>query len=94
MASDTMKAVYFEETGGLDALRFGEMPRPESGAGQALIRVLACGVNRLDIYARSGRTPVKLPHISGSEAAGEVVAYGPGVVVEPAPVGSLVAIAP
>lgn len=97
MASDTantMKAVYFEETGGLDALRFGDRPRPEPGAGQALIRVLACGVNRLDIYARSGRTPVKLPHISGSEAAGEVVAYGPGVVVEPAPVGSLVAIAP
>jgi len=89
-----MKAVYFEETGDTSALRFGDVLRPEPGAGQALIRVLACGANRLDIYARSGRTPVKLPHISGSEAAGEVVAYGPGVAIEPAPVGGLVAIAP
>ena len=94
MPSDTMKAVYFEETGDTSVLRFGDMPRPEPGAGQALIRVLACGVNRLDIYARTGRTPVKLPHISGSEAAGEVVAYGPGVQIQPAPVGSQVAIAP
>lgn len=94
MTSDTMKAVYFEETGGIDVLRFGDMPRPEPGNGQALVRVLACGVNRLDIYARTGRTPVALPHISGSEAAGEVVAYGSGVVREPVPVGKLAAIAP
>lgn len=89
-----MKAVYFEETGGIDVLRFGDMPRPRPGDGQALVRVLACGVNRLDIYARTGRTPVRLPHISGSEAAGEVVAYGPGIVTEPVPIGRLAAIAP
>jgi NADPH:quinone reductase-like Zn-dependent oxidoreductase len=89
-----MKAVYFEETGGTDVLRFGDMPRPQPGDGQALVRVLACGVNRLDIYARTGRTPVKLPHISGSEAAGEVVAYGPGIAIEPVAVGKLAAIAP
>lgn len=93
-APETMKAVYFEETGGTDVLRFGDMPRPQPGAGQALVRVLACGVNRLDIYARTGRTPVKMPHISGSEAAGEVVAYGPGTATERVPVGGLTAIAP
>ncbi|HEX5158702.1 MAG TPA: zinc-binding dehydrogenase [Ktedonobacterales bacterium] len=93
-AADTMKAVYFEETGGTDVLRFGDVPRPQPGNGQALVRVLACGVNRLDIYARTGRTPVKLPHISGSEATGEVVGYGPGVATEPVPVGKLAAIAP
>lgn len=94
MTPHTMKAVYFEETGGTDVLRFGDMPRPQPGDGQALVRVLACGVNRLDIYARTGRTPVKLPHISGSEAAGEVVAYGPGIAIEPVAVGKLAAIAP
>jgi NADPH:quinone reductase-like Zn-dependent oxidoreductase len=93
-AADIMKAVYFEETGGTDVLRFGDVPRPRPGNGQALVRVLACGVNRLDIYARTGRTPVKLPHTSGSEAAGEVVGYGPGVATEPVPVGKLAAIAP
>jgi NADPH:quinone reductase-like Zn-dependent oxidoreductase len=93
-AKATMKAVWFSETGGPENLIFGDQPRPEPGPEQALIRVLACGVNRLDIYARTGRTPVKLPHISGSEAAGEVVGYGPGVAREPTGVGSRVAIAP
>ena len=93
-ATDTMKAVYFEETGGTDVLRIGSVPRPQPGNGEALVRVLACGVNRLDIYARTGRTLVKLPHTSGSEAAGEVVAYGPGIAMEPVSVGRLAAVAP
>ncbi|HEX9036648.1 MAG TPA: zinc-binding dehydrogenase [Ktedonobacterales bacterium] len=91
---ESMKAVWFSELGGPEKLQFGDQPRPTPGPEQALVRIQACGVNRLDIYARTGRTPVKLPHISGSEAAGEVVAYGPGVVREPAPVGARVAIAP
>ncbi len=93
MAKETMKAVYFEEHGGPEVLRFGDVPRPEPGPGEALLRVLACGVNRLDVYSRAGRTKVSLPHISGSEAAGEVVAYGTGVL-QPVPVGQLAAIAP
>jgi len=94
MTEEQMRAVVFETTGDRDVLRVGAWPRPTPGPGQALVRVLACGVNRLDIYSRMGRTKVPLPHISGSEAAGEVVAYGPGVALEPAPVGSRVAIAP
>jgi NADPH:quinone reductase-like Zn-dependent oxidoreductase len=94
MSTDTMRAAYFEETGGTEVLRVGEMPCPQPGNAQALVRAHACGVNRLDIYERTGRTPVKLPHISGSEAAGEVVAYGPGIANEPVPVGHLAAIAP
>ena len=92
--SATMKAVTFAETGGLDVLRFGDAPRPQPGPGQALVRVLACGVNRLDLYARTGRVKVALPHISGSEAAGEVVAYGAGGAEPPVPVGARIAIAP
>lgn len=94
MADETMKAVYFEEHGGREVLKAGEVPRPEPGPGQALLRVLACGVNRLDIYSRTGRTKVALPHISGSEAAGVVVAYGPGTLMRPVPVGQLAAAAP
>jgi NADPH:quinone reductase-like Zn-dependent oxidoreductase len=88
-----MKAVYFEQHGGPETLKYGDMPVPEPGPGQALVRVLACGVNRLDIYSRTGRTKVSLPHISGSEAAGELVAYGGGIE-GPLPVGTRVAIAP
>src|SRR5262249_38332643 len=94
MTEEQMRAVVFETTGDRDVLRLGAWRRPTPGPGQALVRVLACGVNRLDIYSRMGRTSVPLPHISGSEAAGEVVAYGPGISLEPAPVGSPVAIAP
>lgn len=93
MAPRTMKAVYFEQHGGPETLKYGDMPVPEPGPGQALVRVLACGVNRLDIYSRTGRTKVSLPHISGSEAAGELVAYGGGIE-GPLPVGTRVAIAP
>jgi NADPH:quinone reductase-like Zn-dependent oxidoreductase len=94
MMNETMKAVYFEEHGGPEVLRFGDVPHPEAGPGQALLRVLACGVNRLDVYSRTGRTRVSLPHISGSEAAGEVVAYGEGVLQQPVPMGQLAAVAP
>src|SRR5262249_46682330 len=95
MLEEQMRAVVFEATGDRDVLQLDSWPRPTPGPGQALVRVLACGMNRLDIYARTGRTTVLLPHVSGSEAAGEVVAYGAGIVApEPAPVGKLVAIAP
>ncbi len=94
MSDDTMKAVYFNETGGPEVLRYGDVPRPVPGPNQALIRVRACGVNRLDLYSRTGRTKVPLPHISGSEAAGELIAYGVGVSPEPVPVDAAVAIAP
>src|SRR5262249_23985724 len=94
MTEEQMRAVVFETTGDREVLRLGAWPRPTPGPGQALVRVLACGVNRLDIYSRTGRTKVPLPHISGSEAAGGGVGYGPGVALEPAQLGSLVAIAP
>jgi NADPH:quinone reductase-like Zn-dependent oxidoreductase len=75
-----VKAVTFHDYGDASVLRYEDVPRPTAGAGEALIRVRACGVNRLDLLVRSGQTPAKppLPHIGGSEVAGEIEELGPG----------------
>ena len=76
-----MRAVRFHELGGPEVLRLEEAPDPVAGPGEVLVRVRACGVNRLDLFVRDGSVPVKvpLPHVSGSEVAGEVAALGAGV---------------
>jgi NADPH:quinone reductase len=56
-----------------------EVPIPAPGAGEALIRIEACGVNFIDVYFREGRYPAQLPFIPGQEAAGVVAAVGPDV---------------
>ncbi len=72
-----MKAVRFHEHGGLDVLRLEEVPDPEPGPGEALIRVRYCALNHLDLWQRRGIPGVRLPHCSGSDVAGEVVrAFG------------------
>lgn len=70
-----MKAVFFEKPGGLGVLQYGEVPTPEPAAGEALVRVRACGLNRLDIWLREDRDNVRnipMPHISGSDVAGTI----------------------
>lgn len=76
-----MKAVWFAEHGGPEVLRYGDVPDPEIGPGEVLLRVHAAACNFNDIWARQGlaRIDVPLPHVSGTEAAGEVLAVGPGV---------------
>lgn len=75
-----MKATIFDEQGNINVLRVAEMPQPEPGPNEVVVRVHACGVNRLDIYSRTGRTRIApMPHISGSEVAGEITALGEGV---------------
>jgi NADPH:quinone reductase-like Zn-dependent oxidoreductase len=71
-----MKAVRFHQHGGPDVLRFEDAPDPQPGAGEALVRVRACALNHLDLWARRGleRVTIPMPHISGSDVAGEVVA--------------------
>jgi NADPH:quinone reductase-like Zn-dependent oxidoreductase len=66
---------------------------PKPAPGQALVRVAACGVNRVDILSREGQTPapIVMPHTSGSEVTGEVVAVGDGVDL---PVGMRVLVNP
>jgi NADPH2:quinone reductase len=67
-----MKAVYIEETGSPDVLKYGDMPKPELAPGHALVRVAASGVNFIDTYHRSGLYKLPLPAILGSEGAGTV----------------------
>jgi NADPH2:quinone reductase len=75
-----MKAIRIHEVGGPEALRWEEVPDPRPGEGQAVVRVEAAGVNFVDVYFRTGlyKGPA-LPMILGQEAAGTVIAVGPGV---------------
>jgi NADPH:quinone reductase-like Zn-dependent oxidoreductase len=77
-----MLAAVVREHGGVDRVRVEKVPRPEPmGAGNVLVRVRACGLNRLDLFARRGLTgpglkPRHLPFISGVDIAGEVAQVG------------------
>ena len=70
-----MKAIFFEQHGGPEVLRFADLPDPEPKPGEALIRVRAVALNHLDIWVRYGWKGLQLamPHILGSDVAGEVV---------------------
>ena len=74
-----MKAIRVHEPGGPEVMRLEDLPRPEPGPGQALIRIEAIGVNFIEVYQRRGLYPVPMPSTPGSEAAGAVVAVGAGV---------------
>jgi NADPH2:quinone reductase len=74
-----MKAIQIHETGGPEALQLDELPIPQPGPGQVLIRVEATGVNFIEIYFRKGVYKAALPLTPGSEAAGTVEELGPGV---------------
>lgn len=73
-----MKAVIFERHGGPDVLEYRDVPEPTVAPDGALVRVRACGLNHLDLFTREGQLPhaISLPHISGSEVAGDVERVG------------------
>jgi NADPH:quinone reductase len=76
-----MKAIRVSEYGGPSVLKLEEIPPPQPGQGQVLVRNHAVGVNPVDTYLRSNtdnRGP-KLPYTPGSDASGVVEAVGPGV---------------
>lgn len=76
-----MKAAAFRRFGGPEVLEYIDLPTPEPRAGNVVVKVLASGVNRLEHYLREGSvlTDIPLPHVLGSDAAGEVAAVGAGV---------------
>jgi NADPH:quinone reductase len=69
-----VKAVVLRETGGPERLELSEVPEPEAGDGEVVVRVRAAGVNFADVLVRQGRypQPPELPTVPGSEVAGEV----------------------
>jgi len=75
-----MKAIRAHRFGDPEVMTLEEIPRPEPGEGQALVRVEAAGVNFIDIYQRLGQYPVPLPMVPGNEGAGVVEEIGPGVM--------------
>lgn len=74
-----MKAVFVEQPGGIENLKYADLPKPTPGPGQALVKVAASGVNFIDIYFRKGVYPAPTPIVLGSEGAGTVEAVGPDV---------------
>jgi len=78
-----VKAVRFDEYGGVEVLRVVEVPRPEPGAGQVLVQVKAAGINPGEAKIRAGllhaRWPATFPSGEGSDLAGIVAETGPGV---------------
>ncbi len=74
-----MKAIYIEQPGTADALKFGDLSKPEPAAGHVLVKVAASGVNFIDTYHRSGLYKIPLPAVLGSEGAGTVESVGEGV---------------
>ncbi len=76
-----MKAVVFTEHGDLDVLKYTDAPEPAAGPGEVVLRMRAAACNFNDIWARKGlpRVSLPLPHISGTDGAGEVVEVGAGV---------------
>lgn len=76
-----MKAVRVHELGPPSVMRVEEVPDPQVGVNQVLVRVRAIGVNPVDTYVRAGTHEHKpaLPYTPGSDAAGEVDAVGQGV---------------
>lgn len=78
-----MQAAVIREHGGYDKVRVERFARPSVEApDDVVVRVRACALNRLDVFARQGLSgpgvrAVRLPHISGVDVAGEVAEVGP-----------------
>jgi len=75
-----MKSIQVKSPGGPENMELVDVPIPQPGPGQALVRIAASGVNFIDIYFRSGLYKSELPIVLGSEAAGTVEAIGEGVI--------------
>src|SRR5882757_4040357 len=89
-----MNAIVFHQHGGPDVLKFTDAPDPVVRSNEVLVRVKACALNHLDLWVRGGLPGVNfpLPHIPGSDIAGEIAEIGPGVTT--VRVGQKVVLAP
>jgi NADPH2:quinone reductase len=79
MAESQPFAIRFHEAGGPEVLEFEPIALGEPGAGEALVRHEAIGLNFIDTYVRSGLYPAALPSGLGNEAAGVIEAVAANV---------------
>lgn len=89
-----MKAIVFHQHGGPDVLRYTDVAEPKIHSREVLVRVQACALNHLDLWVRRGLPgiTIPLPHIPGSDIAGEVTQIG--AEVHNVRVGQKVVLAP
>jgi len=89
-----VKALAFNEHGGLDKLRYQDVPDPTVGPGDVLVRVRACALNHLDLFVREGLPgfELPLPFWTGCDIAGDVRQVG--AAVTDVAVGDRVAVNP
>jgi len=87
-----MKAILFHQRGGPEVLQYTDVPTPSMRANDVLVRVRA--LNHLDLWVRGGLpgVPIPLPHIPGSDIAGEIAEIGADVTT--VKVGQKVVLAP
>jgi len=80
-----LKAIRIERYGGPEVLLFQDVPIPDPGPGEVLVRVAFAGINFMDVHTRQGKYansrtyPVRIPVTLGMEGAGNIVRVGPGV---------------
>lgn len=73
-----MKLARIHQHGGPEVLVYEDAPEPKIKANEVLVRVRACALNHLDLFVRAGIPGMKfpMPHVLGSDIAGEVIAVG------------------
>jgi len=76
-----MKAAFIRNTGAPSVIEFGDLPEPQLGPGQALVKMNAVSVNPIDTYIRNGANywPLPNPYIVGCDLAGTVLSVADGV---------------
>ena len=84
-----MNAIQIRQTGGPEAMEFANLPVPQPKPNEAVVKILAAGVNFIDVYNREGRYKAPLPFVLGQEGAG--VVSGVGSEVRDVAVGDRVA---
>jgi NADPH:quinone reductase-like Zn-dependent oxidoreductase len=71
-----MKTVRIHQFGGPEVLQYEDIPDPQLRKDQVLVKVKACALNHLDLWVRKGLPGVNVPHILGSDIAGEIAEVG------------------
>src|SRR5258708_7231102 len=89
-----MKALQLVAHGSPGQFRLADVPDPQPAADEVVVRVRACGLNRLDLWLEEGALPIRLtlPRVPGGEISGEIAQVGTGPEAQSWKVGDRVAI--